>query len=237
MSTRGKFGGRTVAAKRLFVLLWVAGASCCLTLPAAAFFSNLGLTTNGFFGGNLDNTSYRLATDFLTGASPTTITKAVLRLENPDNIGHHYTLSLFTDGGSGLPGSLVGSLNTSLIAPLANPAVTNSFSSSGITLAPNTAYWAVLQINEAITNSDSFWSGLGSQATDPGSLFSTIPGTATKRSTDSGATWTDGSTGNFWFSLSGTTVPEPATFALVGIGVLGVLLSRGKHRRNVDKDA
>ncbi len=111
-----------MAVKQSSLAFVAALAILCLpSLRANTLFSNLGQSTNVSFGNNIDNTSYRLATDFLTGASPTSITNATLRLENPDNIGHNYTLSLFTDNGAGKPGSFVGSFNTTFVVPLANP--------------------------------------------------------------------------------------------------------------------
>jgi hypothetical protein len=226
MSDNGQTDSRAVTMKSsAAILVWAVGILCSLSLRADTFFSNLGLATNVSFGYNIDSPSYRLATDFLTGPSATTVTNATLKLASLDSIGHNFTLSLFTGSGSNTPASLVGSFNSTFL-PALSPQTNYSFSSSGISLAPNTAYWAVLQINENIQNTDSYWWGLNNQATDAGSVFSTISGTSIELSRDSGATWTDGTTGNFWFSLSGTLVPEPAAFDLVAMGLLGLYFLR-----------
>jgi hypothetical protein len=220
MNAKKQIESRSVAVKPFrVVLVGAIGVLCPLRLPAGTFFSNLGQGTNVYGGHNMDNTSYRLATDFLTGSSPTTITNSSLKLTSLDSVGHNFTLSLFTDSGSSLPGLLVGSFDSTFL-PAYTPQGIYSFNSPGISLAPKTAYWAVLQMDENVQNTDPYWWELSSQTTDPGSVFSTIPGTPIQLSRDSGTSWTDGTTGNFWFSLSGTVVPEPTTFALLGVGLL-----------------
>jgi hypothetical protein len=206
-------------------LIAALGVHIATQLSAATFFSNLGQSYTG--GTGLDNTNSRLANDFLTGASPTTIRTATLFMTNPDNMVHSYTLSIFTDTGSGRPGTLVGAFDTTSLGP--GPAGNRSFSSLGISLAPNTAYWAVLQMDENIVNSDSYWSSSSSQFADAGSVFSTIPTTPQLYSLNGGANWNSAADGNFMFSLSSTVVPEPSTSTIAGAGVILLYLSRRKR--------
>ena len=192
------------------------------SLRADTFFSNLSQNTEYGF---LDYTTQRLATDFLTGTAATTITNATLIMYNSDIVDHTFTLSLFTDSGSGTPGTLVGSFDAVTIRDLGN----YSFTSAGITLAADTAYWAVMQVNEDVSDPDADAGALiltRSQTPDAGGVFSIISGTQVQFSADSGADWSDFLDGNFKFSLSGAVVPEPASFALVGAGLFGLYVLR-----------
>lgn len=192
------------------------------------FFSNLGQSLNDFYP--IQATTILVASDFLTDGSARTITAAELLLRNSDFVDHNLTFSIFTDDGSGEPGSLVGSFDPFLVSPGDNY-TTNSTTSAGINLAANTVYWAVLQINEAADDGALDWAGTGSDATDAGSVYFTIPSTAVKNSINSGATWSDFESlaSNMQFSLSGpVAVPEPVSVALVGLG-LGLLVTRRRR--------
>jgi hypothetical protein len=144
----------------------------CLTarvLTAQTLFSTLGQPNNNpqLTG---TTTSFRYATDFQTSANPTSITGLTARFTTA-SLSASVTLSLYTSAG-GAPISLVGSF-----APIALPAnQTNtdfSTTTSGISLAANTAYWLVLQLNANDANGVG-WAFNSGQGTDSGSIFTTI---------------------------------------------------------------
>jgi hypothetical protein len=182
-------------------------------------FNSVGQTPSGFI--QVGATFHREGTDFFTNGVAVTITGATLRLNNQDSIDHTVTASLWS--GEGAPATLVGSFDPITI-PTSFTFANFSFSSAGIGLAANSAYWMVLQINEG-TNTDAVgWQTTSSEETDAGSVFSAIADTTMKYSTDSGASWDDNFTGpgNFQFSL----MPEPARWAQLGVGVLALGLLR-----------
>jgi hypothetical protein len=199
------------------------GLLCPLSLPAAILISNLGQAEGG--GGSFNDTQTRLATDFLTGTSATRVTGATLFMRNPDSIAHTFTLTLFTDNGSGSPGSPIASF-----APFTIPASPAYYSdcsttSTGISLVAHTAYWAVLQMNQNSVGNGAWWALTQTAATDAGSVFSTISTGGAKGSFNSGASWNASSPPlNMQFSLQGVVVPEPATFVLTALGLLGIWL-------------
>ena len=96
---------------------------------------------------NLFDPSYRWASDFITQSSPSLVTGLTMDLINLDQISHTVTCSIFQDNGSLGPGSLIGSFSAFNLLPstaFAHYTVT----SSGLSLAPHTIYWMVLQVNE-----------------------------------------------------------------------------------------
>jgi hypothetical protein len=199
------------------------GLLCPPSLPAEILISNLGQAEGG--GTAFNDTATRDATDFLTGPSATSIRGATLFMRNPDSIAHTFTLKLFTDNGSGTPGSLIGSF-----APFTLPASPSYYSdcsttSTGISLVANTAYWAVLQMNQNSVKNGAWWALTQTEATDAGSVFSTISTAGAEGSLNSGASWNEsGPPLNMQFSLQGVVVPEPSTFVLTVVGLLGILL-------------
>ena len=203
---------------------------------ATTLFSTLSQAPNS--GTNFGTTSYRYASDFMTDASNATITGASFAVANFDTgTAHTFTASIFTDNG-GTPGTLVGSFN-SFSVPVNTPLANYSTTSAGISLSANTIYWTVLKMNEADVSSAPQFEYTSSQTTDAGSVYSTIPSTALKVSTDGGSTYADqtffGSpvTGNFQFSLDGTeAAPEPSR-ALLGLVALGGVLLQRRRRTAV----
>ncbi len=74
----------------------------------------------------------------------------------------------------------------------------------------NTPYWAVLQMNQNSVGNGAWWALTQTEATDAGSVFSTIPTDGAEGSLNSGATWNEsGPPLNMQFSLQGVVVPEP----------------------------
>jgi hypothetical protein len=194
------------------------GALFAANLRADTLFSNLGQTGLGNSG--VGAVTDRVAADFLTDDSDATITGATLRLVNQDNISHNVTVSLWSDSGSGTPGTLLGSF-----APVSIPSANfnnYSFTSAGIALEADTAYWLVMQINENFNVNGVGWQITSSHAADPGSVYSLIVDTQAQYSADSGDTWIDNFPYEFQFSL----LPEPDRFAQLGAGVLALVLLR-----------
>jgi hypothetical protein len=200
---------------------------------ATTLFSNVNQTNAG--GGNYLNTGYRYASDFQTDAFSATITGATLYVANFDTgTAHTFTASIFTDN-SGTPGTLVGSFNAFSV-PLNTPFANYSTTSTGISLAANTIYWEVLQMNEADVSSGPQWGETSSQATDAGSVYTTVPATALKSSTNSGSSYADVTSfgspvqGNYQFALTGTeSVPEPSPALLSSAGLGAMLLLRRRR--------
>jgi hypothetical protein len=176
-------------------------------------FNNLLQPTNGAAG--FTTLSSRLASDFLTAGSATMVTSISARMGNSSlSVLHTVTFSIFTDNGSGKPGSLVGTFDTPATLP-PNDSGLFTATSPGITLLPNTAYWLVGQVDED-NPTNVIWRFNVGQGTDSGS-FSTVAGTQFQLSTDGGANYLDDGVGNLLFALQGASIPEPQ----IGLALLG----------------
>jgi hypothetical protein len=200
-------------------------------IQAALLFSNNGQATGGT--NRIINTTDRVASDFTTGASPTlaqSITVTVFN-NNLDNnfTPHTFTASIFTDN-AGIPGALVGSFSAFNINA-AQSIQTGFGTSPGIALTPSTTYWEVLQVNENASTNFAGPIRTTSQSADGGSLFSIVPGTQVKFSSNSGSNWSDLFVGNSMFRLDGlVNVPEPSTYLLTVLSAMASLVSRRKDR-------
>jgi hypothetical protein len=129
------------------------------------------------------------------------------------------------------PGALYASFAPVNLAP-------NLLTSAPITLAANTTYWFL--IDSATVSDPTDRLGWYEPSSPPGPFpfpedyepVATPPVTYlnTRTSQDSGATWTHLAVGNVAFSISATAtpVPEPSTYALAIVGLLGgvILLRR-----------
>jgi hypothetical protein len=195
---------------------------------ADTLFSNLGHAPNDME--TWKTADRRFATDFLTGDSATLVTGISMPLFNSSPDTHGFTASIFTDF-AGAPGRvLVGAF--SLSVPAGELGTNQTFGvSSGLSLAANTPYWVVVQIDQDITvPGNAGWrEDYNGQATDPGTPFTTIAATDVKTSADNGATYVDFFPGNYHFSLTGS-IPEPNGAALLSIGCLVGAARRPRKR-------
>lgn len=184
---------------------------------ASTLISNLGQpnvnAAQGYF-----STTIRYAWDFETGANAASVAALTMRLLNLDSIPHHITSQIWSNNGSNLPGSLVGSFSNVTVAGNNSVASNYTTSPTTISLAPNTTYWIVAGMAENLAN---YPFGPGhqlvstGQAVDAGGEFATVAGTDFLFSGDSGATWTMSASENAYYKLEGSAVPEPTTAFLL----------------------
>jgi hypothetical protein len=183
-------------------------------------FSNLAESDNG--ASAFDVPVDRLASDFITDGTPWKITSITADMGNSSGVvTHTVTFSIFRDDGSGRPGSLVSLFDTPASIPTGSSGLFTA-TSPGITLQANTPYWLVGQVNQVTLGTASWRFTLSQDNTGP---FSTLPGTQTLFSPNSGGNWLDGGAANQLFRLEGTPIPEPQTWfaLLVTLGAFGTL--------------
>ena len=204
---RGLVGSaRALAAAALLALV---GA---LALPATAqadvLVSNLGQANGGYLTLNFDQ-----AQAFTTGAAHR-LTSVEIRFATRPSSAGGFTVSIWTDNGSGSPGAMVGS-------PLSHSGVftdLSEFTTSGIDLEANTQYFVVVDATEndgltqiRRTSSDD------EDAADPGAVSDWSIGDSTlQRSWDSTGSWTP-----FVFSMkiriNGITPSTDATLSALTV--------------------
>lgn len=203
------------------LLTWFAG-------PARAdiLFSNLAQPDN--IGMGFDNLEVRLATDFLSDGSPSTITSISAILGNSSGSQDYTaTFGIHADDG-GRPGALVGLFDPVTIPPTGFGPFTAT--TPGINLQANTPYWVVGQANEDhITGTLTWRANEGNVNVGP---FSTVPTTPVLRSQNGGTIYLPSDDGNLLYALEGfAPIPEPGSLTLLAAAgaTLGVL---GRRRRN-----
>ena len=176
---------------------------------------------------------------FGTGANTYTLNSVTLLLDN--SIAGTAELDIYKDasdyqGNSGLvPGTLVGTLISP--ASYSTSALTGTtFTASGITLAANSTYWAVLKANTG--EFDWSFTGDNSVTTGNGLGYQHTYG----ESDDAGTTWYTDNTDPQQMSVAATViapVPEASTAVSLGfpLGLLGAgfLLRRRMRARTSQK--
>jgi hypothetical protein len=131
------------------------------------------------------------------------------------------TAALYTVGGDGNPGTLLGSWSYTAHQVFGGCCVVESISiSGGPTLSMGTDYFMVLSADDPTWNAWN-WNTVGATGID-------------EFSNDNGATWTSNgiqTLGTFRILSGGGGVPEPGTFVMLGSGVLA---AAGMFRRKLN---
>jgi hypothetical protein len=231
---------RFASLSLLALLAWAAPASASVVydLPGSSIV----------YGHNFQNSNYRAAGSFQSDAAGSNLTSvtwyvrvdgnwaAINSGSNPLAAGTKIDLSLYSNGGSNQPGTLIGNLGSISLAGLGANQGMQPFSLTGISapLAPSTYYWIV-----GSSNAPDGAIELGLYANAPSTPFAGNPqftGYNTYGallSTNSGATWTGGQSGGFGFFFAGQVqVPESSSsLPLVGLSsaLLGFLALRRRR--------
>jgi hypothetical protein len=194
--------------------------------PAVLLFSNLGQLDDGNTNG-LGQTTDREATAFVTGSDLTSITGLSVRAFNEDDIAHTFSAFLYSNSG-GAPGSLLATFTpVDNSIPQFTMAKILTFSLSSYNLAANAQYWIALSALQTASTESFGWRDTASYAVESGSIFATAAAPSRKLSVDGGGTWPFNRSGNNFFSLEGSVVPEPSVTALLlGTGVLAAAFVR-----------
>ena len=125
------------------------------------------VSTTGQATSQTSNFAFDFAQAFTTGGISSagyTLTRVDLHLKQTGAAPPSYTLSIHQDSSS-LPGSSLGTLTNPTSLPTGDNELAE-FTTSGITLAPNTTYWVVLDLSAASTETKVF--STYSQDEDPG---------------------------------------------------------------------
>ena len=209
------------AAGRLVCRLVLLSAVLTAALPgfaqSAISVSNLGESSGG--AGNSD--AY-VAESFTTDAFASTLSSVDLSLLSVFNGTPDVTLAIYSNNGLDLPGTSLETL--SLSGTLG--AGSNTFTSTGLSLAANTTYWVVLATSSySVFGPQAVWARTAStNETNTGGSAWSIGDQYYTSDTDLSSLMSGG--GAFKMSVSSQTVsavPEPATYAvLAGLAVLGL---------------
>jgi len=184
---------------------------------AQIVFTNLANDWSGWIGVyNSATDTQRVAQQFTTGNAG-----YILLAINPyfqDVTGSPadgFTMELFSDSG-GLPDAFLSSLDgpASPVAGFGNAYATPG----GYEVAANTTYWWVAStLSLSNVTNFSIYQTSDLTATSPAGW------TGGKSAADSGTGWILDETASTQFSMD-ATVPEPSTWALFGLGALGILM-------------
>jgi|JI10StandDraft_1071094.scaffolds.fasta_scaffold07677_2 hypothetical protein len=216
-----------------------------LSAPATALeiFGNTGLGNAGRQLGSEPLTQYnQLAQGFTMGSTAYDLSAVDLGLNFGATVptSSQIIVSLFSDNGSDLPGSSIGTFNTASPTPTftASGFQAYRFNYTGTTtLTTGTKYWIVVENVPASSPVFDWWYASGNPSDDPAAQNSSGVTFLGTRGTINGdaSSWTRNLTTNFSnLRYNVVVVPEPSTYAL---GIAGTLVMGTVARRRGRKTA
>lgn len=149
----------------------------------------------------------------MTGTEALSVTSVTMRLDNYISSTDTATLTIRA-GTSSAPSTIL----STLVAPSSGSNAAGDFvftTTSALTLTTNTLYWIVIS---AANNTDTFEWVRSNPSVEPTSTVGVTSGTQ-KISDNGDSGWQTGNDGPHSFQITGDVVPEPAAFALVGLGL------------------
>ncbi len=141
---------------------------------------------------DLFDQSQRVAWDFTTSADAYSDLFLTVQASNNDGHAHYFNAEFFTSTASA-PDALVGSLQIRVGFTEGSFQYFSNDLPAAVVLAANTTYWVVLSLADPLDNPGSpgiLLRNIGSDATDPGSIYSSVGGTSLLASSNNGSSWT-----------------------------------------------